>query len=166
MEWQDVGNVVAFTHACKGNYGSNRNCSANLVVAPGLKSMFGNHGSGGAPCAEETNNGHGSTFANKFFQHNICVQPVEGSVPAYLFQSCDASSKHIELNSSVWGTEGNRFWVPNSTHVYVPCHGKGASKIPLGEWMTKYGQDIGATIEPIPPIDNLIDQAAAILGIR
>ena len=36
MNYSDVGNVVAFSHACKGNFGSSRNCSANLVIAPGL----------------------------------------------------------------------------------------------------------------------------------
>ena len=35
MNYEDVGNVVAFSHACKGNFGSSRNCSANLVMAPG-----------------------------------------------------------------------------------------------------------------------------------
>ena len=66
MSWNDVENVVAFSHACKGNFGSNRNCSANLVLAPGLKDVFKTTATAGAPCGEETNNGHGSTFANKY----------------------------------------------------------------------------------------------------
>ena len=66
MFWQDVGNVIAFSHACKGNFGSNRNCSANLVIAPELRDAYGSHASGAAPCGEEVNNGHGSTFANKW----------------------------------------------------------------------------------------------------
>ena len=40
--------------------------------APGLRTMFGTSSETGGPCAEETNNGHGSTFANKFFEYNKC----------------------------------------------------------------------------------------------
>ena len=37
MSWNDVENVVAFSHACKGNFGSNRNCSARAtLIAPSL----------------------------------------------------------------------------------------------------------------------------------
>jgi len=169
MEWNDVGNVIGFSHACKGNFGSNRNCSGNLIVAPGLQTMFGSHGDGrGAPCGEETNNGHGSTFANKYFQYNTCVQPVvaNASVPAYLFASCDATANGPELGDTVWGTRGNQFLVPNGTQVYVPCHGSGASKIPLSVWESRFGQDGGASVGVIPPMEELMDAARGILGTR
>lgn len=169
MEWNDVRNVVGFSHACKGNFGSNRNCSANLIVAPGLKTMFGSHGDNrGAPCGEETNNGHGSTFANKYFEYNTCVQPVEhvSAVPAYLFASCDAKTSGPELGGTVWATRGNRFLVPNGTQVVVPCHGPGASAIPLSEWKNRYGQDSGASVGLMPPMEELMEMARGILGIN
>ena len=169
MMWSDVGNVIGFSHACKGNYGSNRNCSGNLIIAPGLQTMFGTNGdSRGAPCAEETNNGHGSTFANKYFQYNTCVQPVSGSspIPAYLFASCDAKSDGPELGGTARGTRGNRLLVPNGTQVFVPCHGQGASKLPLQEWKSRYKQDIGASVGTMPPVEALMARARAILGAK
>ena len=165
MHWQDVSNVVAFSHACKGNFGSSRNCSANLVMAPGLKSSFGSTRDSGAPCAEQTNNGHGSSFGDKRFEGNTCVQAGGGAVPAYEFKSCDTGKAEAgpELGGTVWQTARNRFLVPKGTAVYVPC---GKQKVPLEDWQRKYGQDAGATVEPLPPLVELVAQARALLGVR
>jgi hypothetical protein len=70
MYWNDVHNVIAYSHACKGNFGSNRNCSFNLIIAPELKDAYGTTKSASAPCAEQENNGRGSTFANKVRYNN------------------------------------------------------------------------------------------------
>lgn len=158
--WADVNNVVGFSHACKGNFGSNRNCSGNMVFAPGLKSMFSTETSGGGPCAEQTNNGHGSTFANKYFEGNTCIQPlVPGeAAPAYLFESCDTH----RLNETVWGTRGNQYWVPNGTSVYVPC---GHDKLSLADWKGKFGQDLGASMRPIPPTSEVFETARSLLNL-
>jgi hypothetical protein len=163
MNYSDVGNVVAFSHACKGNFGSSRNCSANLVMAPGLRSMFGDRAGRGAPCAEQTNNGHGSTFADKYFQHNTCVQPVSAGseVPAYLFQDCKVEQGKLRPDS-VWGTKGNRFLVPRGSGVVVPC---GGTSISLAEWQSRYGQDEEASVGDIPSIPELMAQARAVLDL-
>ena len=159
--YEDVGNVVAFSHACKGNFGSSRNCSANLVMAPGLSSIFGDREGRGAPCAEQTNNGHGSTFANKYFQFNTCVQPIASGAkaPAYEFASCQASNGNAK---GVWGTKGNVYLIPKGSRMVVPCGGK---SIPLAEWQSKFGQDKGATVGEIPPTKELMNQARAVLGL-
>lgn len=163
--WSDTDNVVGFSHACKGNYGSNRNCSGNLIVGPGLQSMF-SHGTETGPCAYESNNGHGSTFANKYFEGNTCIQPVApgSTVPAYMFQSCNpaAAGGAPELGGTVWATRGNRFWVSANTSVAVPC---GHKNIPLEEWLSRYGQDPGALVEPIPPTVDVLAAARALLGV-
>ena len=153
--------MVAFSHACKGNFGSSRNCSANLVMAPGLGSIFGDRGGRGAPCAEQTNNGHGSTFANKYFQFNTCVQPIASGAkaPAYEFASCQAGNGNAK---GVWGTKGNFYLIPNGSHIVVPCGGK---SIPLAEWQSKFGQDKGASVGEIPPTKELMNHARAVLGL-
>lgn len=162
--WNDVGNVVAFSHACKGNYGSNRNCSANFVVAPGLRTMFGNdvNSAGSGPCAEQSNNGHGSTFANKYFEYNTCVYCGGNVAKAYAFASCSTSKGPSDLDETVWKTAGNTFMVPTGTSVVVPCGGK---DIPLAEWQGKYGQDLGATVVELPTTDVLISNAKTVLRV-
>lgn len=100
------------------------------MLAPGLRDVFGDTAGAGAPCSEETNNGHGSTFANKYFEHNTC---------AYA---------------------RNRFLVP-SKQVHIKCGGS----LPLEEWQTKYGQDPGATVEALPPIAVLLEDAQALLRV-
>jgi hypothetical protein len=127
--------------------------------------MFGDRGGKGAPCAEQTNNGHGSTFADKYFQSNTCVQPVAAGaeVPAYEFASCKVTKNSSSVKSdTVWGTADNRFLVSRGAHVVVPCGGK---SIPLVEWQHKYGQDQGASVGEIPPIQELMNQARGVLGL-
>ena len=58
------------------------------------------------------------------------------------------------------GSAGNRFLVP-SKQVHVKCGGV----LPLEEWQTKYGQDPGATVEALPPIAVLLDDARALLRV-
>jgi hypothetical protein len=149
-----------FSHACKGNYGSNRNCSRNIVIGPGMSDMFG-QGQNGGPCAEETNNGHGSTFANKYFEYNTCVNPNGGSSTAYSFASCDpAGVGSPELNGTVWATRGNTFWAPPNATIAVPCKG---GTIPLSTWQDKYGQDLGAVVEAMPPVADVMEAARQLL---
>ena len=40
MFWQDVGNVVAFSHACKGNFGDSRGLSPFLADFRRLSLVF------------------------------------------------------------------------------------------------------------------------------
>ena len=160
MMWQDVGNVVAFSHACKGNYGSDRNCSSNLVIAPELKDAYASKASASAPCGEEVDNGRGSTFADKYFQYNTCVLIAEEAAEAYLFQSCSTDGTGAHMDGTVWGTSGNRFLVQKGAEVVIPCGGK---KIPLHEWQTKYHQDRGATVGAFPTAAELTEMAMAVL---
>lgn len=156
-------NVVGFSHACKGNYGSNRNCSGNLVIGPGMHDMFGS-GTSGGPCAYESNNGHGSTFAKKFFQYNTCVNPTAGTVQAYFFQSCNTKDADTpELNGTVWATRGNRFWNLPGAAVEVPCKG---GSIPLKKWQTMYGQDVGALAEDMPAVSDVMTAARLVLQVQ
>lgn len=155
---------VAFTHACKGNFGSNRNCSANYVVAPGLKTSYGGGSAhDGAPCGEETNNGHGSTFANKYFERNTCIYLSKTASP-YLFASCDTrlSGNGPNLNGTVWHTSANKFLIPTGGTVEVSCHGQ---RIGLTEWNGKYRQDPGATIGTTPPATAVLAAAKGVLGL-
>ena len=100
-------------------------------MAPGLRSMFGDRGTKGAPCAEQTNNGHGSTFVDRYFPWNTCVKPVAvgAQAPTYEFASCQADKSSVEVGT-VWGTEGNRFLVPHGSRMVVPC---GRKLTPLAE---------------------------------
>ena len=160
--WQDVENVVCFSHACKGNFGSNRNCSYNLVVAPGLKDAYSTTAKAGAPCAEETNNGHGSSFANKYFEHNTCAFIAEGTNDAYVFEGCRTSNTSgTAMGGKVWQTRANTYLVPKGSSVVANCGGK---KVPLAEWQTKYRQDVGATVHELPSTDELVQMAAEWLG--
>mmetsp|Transcript_4743 Transcript_4743/g.14289 ORF Transcript_4743/g.14289 Transcript_4743/m.14289 type:complete len:120 (+) Transcript_4743:134-493(+) len=119
--------------------------------------MFSTSPGGGGPCAEETNNGHGSTFANKYFQYNTCVNP-SPTAPAYTFASCDPA----DLNDTVWETAGNTFWSPPGATVEVHCKG---GSIPLDVWQSKYGQDLGSKVVPLPPTAVVMDAARAVLQI-
>lgn len=105
MHWDDVENVVAFSHACKEIFGSNRNCSANIMLAPGMKSVYNTAAGGDGVRAMESNNGNGSTFANKYFEGNTCAfinkNPSQG---VYDFASCRSSEGISVLNQSVWHT--------------------------------------------------------------
>eukprot|EP00041_Stephanoeca_diplocostata_P019129 m.406903 g.406903 ORF g.406903 m.406903 type:complete len:152 (+) comp21218_c1_seq3:252-707(+) len=101
------------------------------------------HGPG--PCAEETNNGHGSTFANKYFASNTCVFVGDGNAPAYQFQSCTPDT--ATLNATVWHTHGNTYLIRDDATVYVPCD---HAKVSLSTWQQSLQQDLGATTANLP----------------
>ena len=160
--WNDVENVVCFSHACKGNFGSNRNCSANLVIAPGLKDAYGTTAHAGAPCATESNNGHGSTFAKKYFESNTCAFIASGTNEAYSFEGCRTSNASgAEMGGSVWETKGNTYFVRPGSSVVAKC---GKESVPLEEWQAKYHQDSGGRVRALPSTETLVKLAKALLG--
>eukprot|EP00039_Didymoeca_costata_P000835 m.47452 g.47452 ORF g.47452 m.47452 type:complete len:946 (-) comp10503_c0_seq1:149-2986(-) len=153
-----TGNVVAFAECCKGNYGSNRKCNNNLIITPGVDGYSGSVGHGF--CSEETNNGKGSTKANKEFENNTCVLLGHGSVSPYRFQSCDATKNNF--NTTCWTTQGNTYMVANGTQVQVPCKG---GSIDINTWSQKYHQDLGHKVENLPTINQLETSAKTVLDL-
>ena len=165
MFWQDAENVVCFSHACKGNFGSNRNCSANMVVAPGLKDAYGDSASAGAACGQETNNGHGSTFSNKYFRSNRCyyiAKDAHKSLITTMFEGCKTSgASGPAMNSTVWETSSNRYFVTSGSTVAARC---GHSEVQLKEWQSsKYKQEQGSSVEPLPSVAEIVAAAEALL---
>jgi hypothetical protein len=160
MFWEDVHNVIAYSHACKGNFGSNRNCSFNLVIAPELKDAYATTTTGSAYCAQQTNNGHGSTFANKYFKNNTCVFLADKTARAYTFASCSPDKTGPELGGTVWGTSGNKFLVLDGVEVTVPCKGE----VPLETWQEKYKQESGSSVGPMPAVKELRAMAEEVLA--
>ena len=168
MVWQDVHNVIAYSHACKGNFGSNRNCSYNMVIAPELKDAYSTDpASSSAPCAEQANNGKGSTFANKYFENNTCVFLADKTAEAYSFKSCHApkagTSSDAELGGTVWGTANNRFLVLDGVDVAVPCDDKKPG-VPLKTWQGQYKQERGGSVGPMPSVAALRAMAEGVLA--
>jgi hypothetical protein len=121
--------------------------------------MFGEStSSGNAPCAEQANNGHGSTFANKFFEWNTCVYTSDRTNTAYTFTGCDVAN----LGATVWKTAGNSYMVPAGAVVQVPC---GKKHVSLADWQAIYKQDIGATVQTVTSAAAVLDQARSLLQL-
>lgn len=72
----------------------------------------------------------------------------------------ESSASFFPPSFSPFGSARNRFLVP-SKQVHIKCGGS----LPLEEWQTKYGQDPGATVEALPPIAVLLEDAQALLRV-
>lgn len=142
--------------------GNSSNTNSSISGSSGTKRSDVGSTGGGGPCAEQSNNGHGSTFANKYFEFNTCVYAEGDTVKAYEFASCTTSKGPSVLENAVWKTAGNRFLVSKGTKVVVPCGGK---DVPLAQWQSTYAQDIGAVVEELPPISVLMADAKAVLKV-
>ena len=153
--------MVAFAQACKGNYGAHRRCDGNLVLLPGAKMYSPGAGGGGGNCASESDNGQSSTYADKHFTNNTCVQLGKGgAATAYSWRSCDADARNF--NSTCWGDGGNTFLVPAGVGVVVGC---GKQQVPLAKWQADFGRERGGRVAPLPPIDTLVAMARRTLGL-
>ena len=154
-------NVVAFAQACKGNYGSHRRCDGNLILLPGAHMYNATTGAGGGNCASESDNGKSSTYADKYFTNNTCLQVGKGGVAtAYSWTSCSTAARNF--NSTCWGDGGNTFLVDRGTKVVVAC---GNEKVPLEQWQSQYGREQGGHTGVMPALDEIIAMAERVLGL-
>ena len=155
-------NVAAFAQVCKGNYGSHRKCNRNLVIAPGMSMYAPEAGAGGGNCASESDNGAFSTYADKHFDNNTCIQDGKpgGTVTAYAWKACSVATRNF--NASCWGSRGNTFLVPEGVGVVVGC---GSTSVPLATWQRAYGREVGGRVQPMPELAQIVAMAEDKLGI-
>uniref|UniRef100_A0A7S4ESR3 Right handed beta helix domain-containing protein n=1 Tax=Chrysotila carterae TaxID=13221 RepID=A0A7S4ESR3_CHRCT len=163
--FRTVENVVAFTNACKGNFGSNRECNGNFVIAPDLAQAYSPKAeirTHSGVCAMEADNGQGSSFANKRFANNTCI--FLGNGTAYEFSGCraDRADAGPYLNSSVWATSGNTFILPSGSILHVRC---ASHSIVFTEWQVALHQDKDSKMLPGISLEEIIANASALLKI-
>ncbi len=126
---------------CKNFLGSNKNCSSNVILYPGIT----NRSAGNRRCQTDDN----GVFATQYHRDNVCASSDGGF---YSFSRCNATN----LATTVYVTANNTLLADAGAPPFSALCGAAD----FGAWQA-LGQDAGSRVGATPSVADLIALGAA-----
>ena len=141
--WNDTRNVMLWG-GCKNYLGNHKSCDHNVIIHPGIEARS----AGGRKCQTDDNN----VWQEQYHHDNHCYV-VDGA-----FYTMRGGAKHCsegDLDPHVYTTFGNTLYSTNASFHQGPCGSFAA-------WQGA-GQDVRSTVKEMPPANEIVARAKALL---
>eukprot|EP00658_Telonema_sp_P-2_P062380 TRINITY_DN51040_c0_g1_i2.p1 TRINITY_DN51040_c0_g1~~TRINITY_DN51040_c0_g1_i2.p1 ORF type:complete len:398 (-),score=92.79 TRINITY_DN51040_c0_g1_i2:286-1479(-) len=144
QRFNDTANLMVWG-GCKNFLGNHKSCDHNVILHPGIA----NRSAGGRRCQTDDN----KVFQSQYHDNNHCVT-ADGVFYSMNIDACNASA----IDPHVYQTFNNTLYAPNGMFTNGPCQS-------FHDWQAA-GQDRMSTLQPYPPVDQMIQMAKNVLGIK